>query len=187
MLSSHESTARLPVRKIIVISLTTWLIAVLGWEQALNIINADDFQREQINIPSFFSTLFVLPLPYGAYLLFGHLLRKYPTAPWKRLLDNSIIFILLAIIGAQVLAVGVLFYLGLAAGGLDLMFPWQTWIFFEAILYALPITILVTLSNLLLFLGFEEKSYVYWLLLPALLVNGATVFRLGFLLLGMQA
>ena|SRR5687767_14204971 len=102
-MNSCKSIVKLPVQQIIAISLTamiTWLIAVFGWKQALSIINDDSFVREQINIPSFFSTLLVLPLPYGADLLFRYLLREYPSIPWKRLLTNFILTALLLIIVA---------------------------------------------------------------------------------------
>jgi hypothetical protein len=82
--------------------------------------------------------------------------------------------------------VGLLFYLGLAGGGLDIMLSWQTGILLEAILYALPITILVTLINIMIFLVFEENNFAYWLLLAAIVANGMTLFRLGFLFLGIQ-
>jgi len=189
-MSSCKSIVKLPVQQIIAISLTamiTWLIAVFGWKQALSIINDDSFVREQINIPSFFSTLLVLPLPYSAHLLFRYLLREYPSVRWKRLLTNFILTALLLIIIAQVLVVGLFFYLGLAGGGLDIMLSWQTGILLEAILYALPITILVTLINIMIFLVFEEKNFAYWSLLPAIVANGMTLFRLGFLFLGIQA
>jgi hypothetical protein len=189
-MSSHKFIAKLTVQQIIVIGLTamiTWLIAVFGWKQALSIINDNSFVSKQIHIPSFFFTLLVLPLPYGANLMFRYLLREYPSARWKRLLNNFIITALLLIIVAQVLVVGIFFYLGLAGGGLDIMLSWQTGILLEAILYALPITILVTLINIMIFLVLEERKFAYWLLLPALVANGMTLFRLGFLFLGIQA
>ena len=185
-----KSIVKLPVQQIIVISLTamiTWLIAVFGWKQALSIINDDSFVREQINIPSFFSTLLVLPLPYGVYILFRYLLWQYHIVHWKRFLNNFVISALLLIIVAQVLVVGLFFYLGLAGGGLDMMLSWQTGILLESILYALPITILVTLINIMIFLVFEANNFAYWLLLPAIVANGRTLFRLGFLFLGIQA
>jgi len=58
-MSLRKSITKLPVQQITVISLLTvitWLVAVLGWQQALRIANADDFFREQIHIPSFFSS-----------------------------------------------------------------------------------------------------------------------------------
>jgi len=128
----------------------------------------------------------VLPFPYGVYRLFTYLLQQYPGVPWRRLFNNFIIFALLLIIATQVFVVGVMFYLGIAGGALDFMPSWQTGIFVEALLYALPSTIIITLIDLMIFLGFEEKSFAYWLLLPALLVNGLTFFRLGFLSLGIQ-
>lgn len=189
-MSLHKSIAKLPIQQGMVISLITimtWLIAVFGWKQALSIINDNSFFREQINIPSFFSTLLVLPLPYGFYLLFRNFLRQYPTVHGKRLLNNFIVSALLLIVIAQILVVGLLIYLGLAGAALDVMLSWQTGMFLEAILYALPITILLTLINIMVFLGLEEKSFAYLLLLPAILVNGMAFFRLGFLFLGIHA
>jgi hypothetical protein len=164
-----------------------WLLTAYGWTQARIVANDTSFHHGDINIPPFFSTLLVLPLPYGAFGLFKYLGQKHPLVPWKILLDRLIISTLIIVLLVQGLFFCLIAVISIFGGGLDIMFSWEIDIILRAIIDSLPITVPVTDISILVFVIFKKRDYVNWFLLPAVVTNGILIFKLAFLLWGMRA
>src|ERR1041385_4724337 len=117
MKSSKSITNWIIQQKLIIVlsTIILWLMAAYGWKQALQIASDNDYQG-QSSIPSFFSTLFVLPLPYVAFHIYRYLTKKYPSTNWKTLLESVTIYTLLIILLAEIFFSSFVLFMGALAG-----------------------------------------------------------------------
>src|SRR5687768_5528072 len=186
---SNNTIANLLFQRNTVIGLSTilvWLMAAYGWTLALNTANNNYRYAGEISIPSFYFTLLVLPLPYAAFQLYKFLKQKYTTVDWQARLASSIFYLLIITLGLQGLFLCFILFIGMAGGGLDIMFPWRTEIILDAVFNAALWGMLVALLTVLITFSREKDSHFLLLSLPAVITYGVFFFKLAFLA-GMSA
>jgi hypothetical protein len=183
---SNKSIAKLRLPRNIVLGLSTisvWLMAAYGWKLAVNIAKNHYRSDGEINTPSFYLTLLVLPLPYVAFQLHKYLVHKYPAVDWTARLASSVFYVFIITLALQVLILCPLFlFIGMAGGGLDIMFSWKTDIILDGILWGTFVTFLTVLIT------FSREKDIHFLLLslPAVITYGIFFFTWVFLA-GMSA
>jgi hypothetical protein len=180
----NKSITNFIIQPNMIIGLSTvilWFVAAYGWKQALSIANDNHYYLGEISIPSFFSTLLVLPLPYSVFHVYRYFAKRYPSANWQALVDSVIIYALVIIFFAEVLFLTFILLIGALGGGLDIMFPWKMEIMISAIYDALPIGMLVTIVPIWIRVIRRKDVNIFWIALPAILINGILFFKLVFL------
>ena len=188
-MKANKTIANLLFQRNTVVGLSTilvWLMAAYGWNLALNTAINNYRYDGEISIPSFYLTLLVLPLPYAVFQLYKFLTQTYTSVDWQARLASCIFYLLLITLGLQGLFLCFMLFIGLAGGGLDIMFPWRTEIFLDAIFNATLWGMLVAFLTVLITFSRDKDRHFLLLSLPAVITYGIFFFKLAFLA-GMSA
>jgi len=166
-----------PVTLIGLSTMILWFMAASGWRLAINAASQHYRYEEEINLPSFYLTLLVLPLPYMAFRLYESLTHKYSTVDWKAWLASSIFYGLILSVVLQGFVLCPLFLIGPGAGAMDFMVSWTYEAVINSSLWGSPVALLTVL------LTFNRKKDIQFLLwsLPAVITGGIIFFELVFL------